>query len=400
MIAKTLRAYRKSFSGLSRDIWLLAFITLINRSGSMVMPFLSVYITTKLGHSLQEAGYVMAAFGCGSLLGAFLGGKITDKLGFFPVMFGSLFFGGIMFIGMMLMNTLWKLIPYTFLLSAVYDMFRPANLVSISAYSNPDNRTRSMALVRLAINLGFSVGPAIGGFLAFNVGYKSLFIADGITCILAALCLLWFLKPARKNDETKHVILNKQGLPPWRNIQFLRFILFVMTNAIVFMQIFSTLPVYFKQELKLTESSIGLLMGLNGILVALLEMPLIYATENKQSKLKMITAGALLMSLSYPGFLIAPKEQFMATVSILFLSFGEMFSFPFCNTVAMDESPEGRQGEYMGWYSMSFSLGFILAPLIGLGVADKLGFQSLWYFITLVGLITSYGFRKSSRPTV
>lgn len=394
MIAKTLRAYRSSFSGLSRDIWLLALITLINRSGSMVMPFLSVYLTTALGYTLQEAGWVMAAFGLGSLLGAFGGGRITDKIGYFPVMFGSLFFGGLMFMGMMWMNDLREIMLYTFVLSATYDMFRPANLVSITAYSSPENRTRSMALVRLAINLGFSVGPAIGGFLAYHVGYKSLFIADGLTCIMAALTLLWFLRPKKEERKKLIVPVKKEGPAPWQNKTFLRFLFFVVLNAIVFMQLFGTLPVYFKKELRLTESSIGLLMALNGILVALLEMPLIYLTEKRQSKLRMITFGALLMSLSYPGFLIWQQAAVLALVCILFISFGEMFSFPFCNTFAMEQSPEGRQGDYMGWYSMGFSLGFILAPLIGLGLADSIGFQGLWSIITLLGLMTTYGFGR------
>lgn len=394
MIVKTLRAYRSSFRGLSRDIWLLALITLINRSGSMVMPFLSVYMTTQLGFSLQHASYVMAAFGFGSLLGAFLGGKITDKIGYFPVMFGSLFFGGLLFMGMRWLTTLWEICLYTFVLSAVYDMFRPANLVSITAYSSPDNRTRSMALVRLAINLGFSVGPAIGGFLAYNAGYKSLFFADGLTCILAALTLLWFLRPKREEREKGRILLKKEGPSPWENRVFLRFIFFVVLNAIVFMQLFGTLPVYFKKELKLTESSIGLLMALNGILVAFLEMPLIYLTENKQSKLRMITAGALIMSLSFAGFLIWPQTSLLALICILFISFGEMFSFPFCNTFAMEQSPESRQGEYMGWYSMGFSMGFIFAPIVGLGLADSIGFQGLWLVMTALGILTSLGFWK------
>lgn len=392
MLAKSLRVYRSSFHGLSRDIWLLALITLINRSGSMVMPFLSVYMTSKLGYNLQEAGWVMAAFGLGSLLGAFCGGKITDKIGYFPVMFGSLFIGGLMFIGLMWMRELWQIFIYVFLLSAVYDMFRPANLVSISAYSNPVTRTRSMALVRLAINLGFAVGPAIGGFLAYHVGYTSLFIADGLTCIAAALTLLFALRPGKEAGESRRQLVGKEGRAPWQNMFFLRFVFFVMLNAVVFMQVFGTLPVYFKQEMHLTERSIGMLMALNGILVAMFEMPLIYITENKRSALRMIASGALMLAFSYPGFVLSNDAPISALICILLLSAGEMFSFPFSNTFALEQAPAGRSGDYMGWYSMGFSLGFIFAPLIGLGLADRIGFHGLWLLICILGLFTALGF--------
>ena len=397
MLARGLRAYLSSFHGLSRDIWMLALITLINRSGSMVMPFLSVYMTNKLGFGLQEAGWVLAAFGFGSLLGAFFGGKITDKIGYFPVMFFSLFLGGCMFIGLMWIRELWEMIIYIFLLSAVYDLFRPANLVSISAYSKSENRTRSMTLVRLAINLGFSVGPAMGGVLAFQVGYTSLFIADGLTCIAAALTLLVFLRPRAAAREPTNRGVTKAGFAPWQSKVFLRFIFFVMMNAIVFMQLFGTLPVYFKQQMHFTERTIGMLMALNGLLVVVFEMPLIYATEKKRPGLKMIAAGAMLMALAYPVLVFIGDSTYSALFCILLISAGEMLSFPFSNTFALEQAPAGRSGDYMGWYSMGFSLGFILAPLIGLGLAGILGFHGLWLLIGLLGLLTALGFWRFVR---
>jgi predicted MFS family arabinose efflux permease len=397
MIIKSIRGYRNSFRGLSRDIWLLALITLINRSGTMVVPFLTVYMTSSLGFSLKEAGWVMAAFGCGSVLGTFIGGKLTDKGGYFPVMVWSLFLGGLMFLGMMFMKTLEHILVYTFFLSSVAEMFRPANLVSISAYSTPENRTRSMALVRLAINLGFTAGPAIGGFLAYHVGYRGLFIADGLTCISASLLLIWFLKPGKRGESARHERLPKEGLPPWKNLRFLRFMAFVIMNAMVFMQMFGTLPVFFKNDMKLNEDQIGLLMALNGLMVATLEMPLIYVTEKKYNKMRLMTLGALLTALSYLGFVLMGDMLLVAVLCILFLTFGEMFSFPFSNTWAMENSSSGRQGEYMGWYSMGFSVSFILAPLIGLSIAEAFGFHALWLIMTGIGLMAMAGLGAMGR---
>ncbi|MCB0644909.1 MAG: MFS transporter, partial [Phaeodactylibacter sp.] len=173
MLQRTIQLYANSFAGLSRDIWLLSFITLVNRSGTMVLPFLTVYMTAGLDFTLTQAGMVMGFFGGGSMLGAWIGGKLTDRFGFYGVMFGSLVFGGAGFIGLIFVQSFWELCIAVFILSSIADTFRPAVFAAIAAYSKPENLTRSSTLLRLAINLGFSVGPAVGGVLAATVGYSA-----------------------------------------------------------------------------------------------------------------------------------------------------------------------------------------------------------------------------------
>ena len=89
MLHRTVNLYRNAFGGLSKDIWLLAFVTFVNRSGTMVVPFLTVYLTTKLQFSLTQAGWVMTCFGVGSVLGTLLGGKLTDKIGYYILVAGA-----------------------------------------------------------------------------------------------------------------------------------------------------------------------------------------------------------------------------------------------------------------------------------------------------------------------
>ena len=105
MLQKILKNYKESFSGLSSDIWWLAFITFINRAGTMVLPFLSLYLTDYLNFTLSNVGWVMSIFGLGSLAGSWLGGKLTDKLGFYKVMVWSLFLTGLCFLGLQFANT-------------------------------------------------------------------------------------------------------------------------------------------------------------------------------------------------------------------------------------------------------------------------------------------------------
>src|SRR6185369_766180 len=186
MLSRTAQLYKTSFTGLSRESWILSTVMLINRSGTMVIPFMTLYLTDKsMGRSLSDAGTVVSLFGLGSIIGAFFGGKISDKIGFRQVQLFTLFFGGILFITLGQIKSYPFICACTFLLALVNEAFRPANSSAIAYYSSAENRTRSYSLNRLAINLGWAVGSSIGGFLA-AYNYELLFWVDGLTNICAA----------------------------------------------------------------------------------------------------------------------------------------------------------------------------------------------------------------------
>src|SRR5215510_1997605 len=170
MISSVVSTYKNAYSGLSRSTWLLSIVMLINRSGTMVVPFLTLYLIS-VGYSISAAGLVLAFFGFGAFCGAFIGGRLTDKIGFYPVQLITLTGGGIMFFVLAQMKTYWLICLFTYMLAFINEAFRPANSTAIAFYSSPDNRTRSYALNRLAINIGWAVGSATGGVLA-KINYE------------------------------------------------------------------------------------------------------------------------------------------------------------------------------------------------------------------------------------
>ena len=183
MLVTTARTYRNAYSGLSRSTWLLSFVMLVNRSGTMVIPFMTLYLTSpQMGYSIGQAGIVFGLFGAGAFSGAFFGGKLTDKIGFYPVQLITLIGGGCLFIVLGQMKTYSLICVFTYLLSFVNEAFRPANSTAMAFYSNEENRTRSYALNRLAINIGWAVGSSVGGLLA-KQSYELLFWVDGLTNI-------------------------------------------------------------------------------------------------------------------------------------------------------------------------------------------------------------------------
>jgi len=189
MVKRTFINYQDSFRGLSNEVWWLALITFINRAGTMVLPFMTLYLTKDLNFSLAQVGTIMSCFGVGSLLGSWLGGKLTDKIGFYRVMFWSLLITGFLFIALQFIHSFIGFALAIFITMSIADTFRPAMFVSLKAYSKPENQTRSLTLIRLAINLGFSLGPFLGGIIIATLNYSGLFWVDGITCITAVFLL-------------------------------------------------------------------------------------------------------------------------------------------------------------------------------------------------------------------
>ena len=302
MINATINLYKQAYKGLTRNIWLLSIVMLINRSGTMVLAFLTLY-NKKLGYTIEQGGWVVAIYGIGAFVGAFIGGKLSDTFGFYKIQFGALFFGGILFIVLGQMDSYLSICICTFVLSMVNESFRPANATAIAHYSTPKNRTQSFSLVRLAINLGWGVGIALGGFLA-SINYHLLFWVDGFTNISAAFMLLIILPSISLEQQKKPsadvpFVAGLKKIPsPFKDHSFLYFLGFIILFASCFFQLFTTVPIFFKENLHLNEFWIGVVMAINGILISMFEMLIVFKLEGRKPYLLFIALGTMLMGLA------------------------------------------------------------------------------------------------------
>ena len=381
--------YIASFKGLSKEIWYLAFVTFVNRAGTMILPFLSRYLNEELEFSLENVGIILSFFGIGSLVGHYLGGKLTDKIGFYNIMVRSLLTTGFLFIGLQFVTSFWAMCFSIFIIMSIADMFRPALFVSLKAYSKPENQTRSLALIRLAINLGFIFGPIVGGFLIVNSGYITLFWIDGITCILSTLLFVMLVKKKElHNDEEKEEALQKaKKFSLLQDKPYLIFLGISFLMGMVFMQLFFTMPTFHNKQFGLTEDYTGLLMLLNAVLIVLLEMPLVSWIESKKiSNPKLFFYSSFLMGISFV-FLLFDSYWQILIIHMLFITVGEMISFPFTNTFAMNRAKKGQEGSYMAWYSISFSFAHIICPILSFTIIEKFGYKTNWSLTAIYGLI-------------
>ena len=374
------KLYKEAYSGIPRDLWLLAVVALINRSGTMVLPFLSLYLTAERGVSPAEAGQLIAVYGVGAMVGAYLGGWLSDHIGAIRAQQLSLVTSGAGFLVLGAVRERCAIATALFFVSIVVEAFRPAVMASFAERSSDESRAKAFAFLRLAANLGVSIGPAIGGVLALY-SYRWLFVADAATCWLAAILLLK-LPPDHKGTSPE----SEQTAPrsPWRDLPFLHLLGVIVVSASVLFQIFSTLPLYLREHIGYRENTIGMLLALNALLIVAFEMVLIHSIANRD-RLRVVGIGLFLLCAGYGLMPYGTSFAYLA-FTVCVWTLGEMLYLPIVNVIVSERAGHGVQGRYMGMLTMAFSLAFIIAPLAGTYTYETFGPRALWQAVGVLGV--------------
>jgi MFS family permease len=403
-VQKTIRLYRCAYSGIPRQAWLLASAILINRCGTMVLFFLSLYLTRHLGFSAVRAGQLVGLWGLGSIAGSYGGGWLSDRWGTKTVLVASMALGGIGFFVMGFTTRPAVLSVLLLLQGAIGEAFRPANIAAYTEVCPPEKRARAYSLDRLANNAGLAIGPALGGCLASS-NPRLLFWIDGATNLAAACFLVFAIRIRSLVKKPPGLHSSESGLSgrdksPWRDKPFLFLLALTFVIGLLFFQILNTWPLYLREHGKLTEAQIGLALAMNAVLIVLFEMPLIYKLE-KREHLGVISAGVLFL---FTGFFLLPFGSGFAytAAAVLIWTLGEMLTLPMTGAVVASMAGESNRGRYMGLYTLSFSVAMCVGPPLGAWIYESAGKDALWLASGPAGLVVWAGFRrlkaKKERP--
>jgi MFS family permease len=275
-----------------------------------------------------------------------------------------------------------------FCLAVVGEGFRPANGAAVAAASPPELRTRAFALNRLAVNLGMSVGPTIGGFLAM-VDYDWLFVVDGVTSLFAAAVLfVAFRVEDRKPVEA--TVAAGSVRSPWRDRPFLVMMGLFFLTALITFQVVSTFPLTLRDLYGFREGKIGLVMAVNTVIIVLFEMVLVHRVGSRDP-LKLVGIGGLLFGVGMALLPFGTGFAF-AAFSVVVWTIGEMLAFPFSAGAVANRSDETNRGAYMGLYTLSFEGAWVFSPIVGTWVYQTWGAKTLWLGCGAVGVILLIGF--------
>jgi MFS family permease len=382
-----MKAWR-DLKGMPRGVWVLFATTLVNRAGTMVLPFLVLYLTRDLGFTAGQAGAVLFVYGAGAFVSAALSGRLSDVLGPLHVIRDSLFLSGVILLAFPFARTFAAVMAMALALSLAAEAFRPASMAVVADLVKPGQRKPAFALTRLAINLGMSVGPALGGYLA-TVSFRWLFIVNGAASLLAGTVLLLALRRAPIHQG--HAEAEPGGpvaLPSkraWSDPRLLLFLAAVFPVALVFFQHMSSMALYLVRDLGLSEIDYGLFFTINTLLIVALEVPINSATAHWPHR-RTLALGAFLFGVGFGGLAFAWDFWSVATTVVIW-TFGEMFLFPSLAAYVTDIAPRSRRGEYMGLTQMAMSAAFAIGPWAGTAVLDRFGGKTLWLGSFALGLL-------------
>lgn len=374
----------KSYLSFPGTVYVLCFGSFINRAGTFLLPFLTYYLVDELGLGVSFATVAMGVYGAGSIAGALLGGHLADRVGRRAVMLISLIGGAVVLRFFDRFHSPTSLLAGVLGFTLLAELYRPAASAMIADLVDPQQRTHAFGLMYVAINLGFAVGAAVGGWLA-TVWYTWLFWGDAFTAGLYALILVLFVRETRPSQADTDVPHLDTPAPLPGRAPFLRhvlgdktFLLFcsaALLCGLVFVQSMSTFPLYLN-SLGFGPNVYGRLLSVNGWLIVLFQLPIISLVA-RFHRGSVVAWAAVILACGFGAKGFAQTAwQFQATVVIW--TVGEMMQAPIMSAIVTDMAPVHLRARYLGVFSMIFSSANMLgAPLGGLVLAQW-GGPRLW----------------------
>jgi MFS family permease len=357
----------QSLRELPRAAWLLYLGTFINRFGSFVIPFLTIYAGDHfraLGYSKEQAtaaaAWTLTAYGLGHFIAAVAGGYLADKIGRRKTIALSMFTSAASMLMLSQAESLFAIMALTGLTGMTTELYRPASTALLADVVTPEQRITAFAALRWALNAGFAFGPATAGFLA-GYSFKWLFIGDAITSILFGL-VAWFLLPhgVRASGESASWSTAWRVMRGDRRFHKLLFAQFAI--ALIFLQMSSTFSLHVTSW-GISKETYGLLMSLNGVLIILFELPLTMRTKRLPQRATM-AVGYLLIGFGFMLNAWALKLPMMVLVVVIF-TIGEMIAMPLASAFIVGGVPPDMRGRYMGVYGLIWALALTIGPDTG-----------------------------------
>lgn len=362
----------KGLKGLPRAVWLISFSTLVNRLGTMALPFLVLYLTEARKWTPGEAGTAMMVYGLGALTAAPFAGKLADRLGHARVLRASLWLSGAALLLMPLVGHRALLYPLIFLWAGFTQAFWPSAMALITSLVEPEQRKAAFALHRAAVNLGMAVGPATGGLIA-HFSYRWVFWTDGISTLLSGVLLTWLLGTAAAPTPARSGV---RAQSPWKDKRLLGLLLGIIPAFLVFFQIEGPYPLWVVRDLGHSTRFFGLIFTLNTVLIVFLEVSLNMAMLRWPHG-RALALGCCCYALGFGLTGLASTQGALLGLTVIW-TLGEMILLPTASDAVAGLAPPERRGEYMGLYALAFATALALGPWLGVKGYARVGPAWVW----------------------
>lgn len=359
--------------------------TFVNKVGTLIVPYLTLVLWRDFQLPSGSIGLVMLGYGAGSIVSVVIGGVLTDRLGRRATLLTSLLGSGALAMALAATASVSVFVTLLVLLGFISDLYRPAASAIIGDLLPSHARQVGFAALRMAVNLGFAGGMALGGVLA-HWSWRLLFIGDGLTTVLFGLIVLALIpetRPVRARGSEKPGA-GERGDGPWRDFTLWKLLAASFLFKVAFYSAFTILPLTITEWAGYSTMVYGAFVGLNGLMVALFEISVVHGLRHRR-RLRLATFG---LALSISGLALNGVARFwpLFLAAVVVWTIGEMLSVPQQMAFVADWAPVAARGQYLSLFQATWSLGMALNPALMLPLYSWLGPRSFWFCLPLLAL--------------
>lgn len=390
--------FRKSIEHIrqfNKSLWILSAGWFVSALGFAIsIPFIAIYFHSELGLSISEIGFFFGVMAIVRSVFQAIGGEVSDRIERRFLLIYSQFFrtGAFLLLAIAIYEDwgFWAIAGFLLFNSIFGAIFQPVANAMVSDILPAEKRLNGYAITRSAGNLGWAVGPAIGGFLAGN-SYGILFVISSVITLLSGLVFWIFLETPKTNQISKQFRFS-DFIAVKNDSNLARHSILIFMLYLVVAQLIAPFSVYAVEIVKISEYQLGILYTINGLMVVLLQIPITKILSNQKLTIQ-LAIGALLYALGYGlvGFL-AGFNYFIFVIMII--TFGEMFMSPASLALTSRLAPEGRMGRYMGIYGFFVASGWSFGPLYGGLILDYFSHSHAlaWIMIASLAVFSGVGY--------
>ena len=382
----------QKWAALDRRVWQMAFARAVNTMGlSLVMSFLGIYVVETRGYPAWLYGLVCLVANLGQSWSNAWAGGLSDRIGRRPLITNSLFVRSVVIAGLgtqvALDMPLWSLALNMIVSSSLRGCFEPVAYALVSDVVTDDQRIAAFGLQRMGTNLGWAIGPALGGVLTLWLPYGTIFYIAAAGMIVAAVVTMSVEDPVHVRARTDGDGDVRGALRTSFADPVLRLLLAgTFLCALLETQMFSTFSIYMTEKIHLTKATVGLLYTINGCGVLFLQVPAlslirrlgISATLPWASLLDALGFALIGVGTGFPG----------GAVAMLTLTSAEVIFDPAHQTAIAEVADPAHRGRTYGVVGFTQMVGIALAPLCGGILLDTVGDNHLlmWGLIACIGV--------------
>jgi MFS family permease len=382
---------RKIYNEFPKTFWTLIGATFIDRlGGALIFPFLALYVTFKFNVGMTEVGQLFAIFAIASLFGNLLSGAMTDKFGRRVMLLFGLVFSALSSLTMGFVNDLGLFYSLAGLVGLLSNTGGPAQQAMVADLLSETKQTEGYGILRVAVNLAVTIGPAIGGLLA-SFSYLYLFIGDAITSLITAGVVLMVLpetKPETSPEQAGQSVLQTMGGygTVLRDSVYIAFLVASTLMVIVYMQMNSTLSVYLRDVHAVSTQGYGYILSLNAGMVVLFQFWVTRRTR-KRAPMVMMALGSLFYAIGFAmyGFV---SSYVLFLLAMVIITIGEMIVSPVAQALVARLAPGDMRGRYMAIYGFTWMIPTAIGPLAAGIVMDNYNPDWVWYLCGMIGALT------------